>query len=69
LKRSRISQRKVDHTEEQLVWWVVVRRKTLSKHDFILREGEMAKHQAFVISGCSPYTVDAKGKEHHAIRS
>ena len=64
--RAYLKERQVTLTEEQLQWWEsLFIPKTLRKHDFILREGEMAKHMAFVISGCLRlYTVDAKGKEH-----
>ena len=39
--------------------------KPLSKHQFLLRAGEVWASQAFVTSGClRTYTVDGKGAEH-----
>ena len=39
--------------------------RTFRKGEFLLREGEVAKYGAFVVSGClRSYTVDNKGKEH-----
>ncbi len=39
--------------------------KKIRKHQFLLQEGEVARHIAFVNSGClRSYTVDAKGEEH-----
>jgi CRP-like cAMP-binding protein len=64
--REYLKEKKVELNDEQLAWWEsLFLPKTLRKNDFILREGEMAKHLAFVISGCLRlYTIDAKGKEH-----
>lgn len=39
--------------------------KKVKKGEFLLREGDMAKHGVFVASGClRTYTIDDKGKEH-----
>ncbi len=39
--------------------------KTVKRKEFLLKEGDVAKHQFFVISGClRTYTIDASGKEH-----
>ena len=39
--------------------------KRLGKGEFLLREGEISKHGAFVAKGClRSYTIDNKGKEH-----
>lgn len=39
--------------------------KKLKKHQFLLQEGEICRHIAFVNSGClRAYTVDHKGEEH-----
>ncbi len=39
--------------------------KKVKKGEFLLREGDMAKHGMFVASGClRTYTIDNKGKEH-----
>ena len=39
--------------------------KKVRKRRFLLQEGEICKHLAFVMSGCMrEYTVDARGEEH-----
>ena len=39
--------------------------KTVRKHQFLLEEGSVCRHLAFVNSGClRAYTVDQKGEEH-----
>src|SRR5262245_37310559 len=39
--------------------------RTLSSGDFLQRAGDVARHAAFVASGClRSYVIDAKGKEH-----
>ena len=39
--------------------------KTIKKHQFLLNEGEVSRHIAFVNSGClREYTIDNKGAEH-----
>ncbi len=39
--------------------------KKIKKHQFLLQEGDVCKHLAFVNSGClRAYTVDHKGEEH-----
>jgi CRP-like cAMP-binding protein len=39
--------------------------KRIKKHQFLLQEGEVCRHVAFVNSGClREYTVDSKGEEH-----
>ena len=39
--------------------------KKLRKHQFLLQEGEVSKHLAFVLKGCLRcYSVDDKGEEH-----
>jgi CRP-like cAMP-binding protein len=39
--------------------------KKIKKHQFLLQEGDVCKHIAFVNSGClRAYTVDHKGDEH-----
>jgi len=39
--------------------------KTIKRKGFLLQEGEVAKHQFFVTSGClRTYTIDSLGKEH-----
>jgi CRP-like cAMP-binding protein len=39
--------------------------KTIKKHQFLLNEGDVSRHVAFVNSGClREYTIDNKGVEH-----
>ena len=39
--------------------------KKVKKHEFLIREGEVAKYGIFVAAGClRTYTIDNKGKEH-----
>jgi CRP/FNR family transcriptional regulator, anaerobic regulatory protein len=39
--------------------------RTVKKHEFLMRAGEVSKHGIFVASGClRTYTIDDKGKEH-----
>lgn len=39
--------------------------KTIKKHHFLLNEGDICRHFAFVNSGClREYTIDNKGAEH-----
>jgi CRP-like cAMP-binding protein len=39
--------------------------KQVKKHEFLTREGEVAKYGIFVASGClRTYTIDNKGREH-----
>jgi CRP-like cAMP-binding protein len=39
--------------------------KTIKRKQFLLREGEVCKHSAFVVSGClRAYTIDKNGFEH-----
>ena len=39
--------------------------RNVKKHEFLVREGEVAKYGIFVASGClRTYTIDYKGREH-----
>jgi len=39
--------------------------KKVKKHEFLVREGEIAKYGMFIASGClRTYSIDNKGKEH-----
>ena len=39
--------------------------KTVKRKEFLLREGDVARYQFFVVSGClRTYTIDSGGKEH-----
>jgi CRP-like cAMP-binding protein len=64
--RDYLAEKKVDLTDEQFTQWTssFVPRK-VKKHEFLLSEGEVAKHTHFTVHGClRMYTVDNKGKEH-----
>ena len=58
--------KKIDLTEEEFERCTAYfTPKKLRKKQFLLREEEVCKHQAFVAKGClRSYTIDAKGKEH-----
>jgi CRP-like cAMP-binding protein len=61
-----IKEKSIDITNEQLDFWVsfFISRK-LRKNTFLLRDGEVCKYTAFVLSGCLKlYSIDNKGKEH-----
>jgi CRP-like cAMP-binding protein len=39
--------------------------KTIKRKELLLKEGDVARHQFFVLNGClRTYTIDANGKEH-----
>ena len=58
-ERGRFTDRELALVESLLV------PRTLPAGDFLQRAGEVAKHAAFVASGClRTYVIDAKGKEH-----
>ena len=51
--------------EEAFVNEVFTERK-IRRRQFILQEGDICKHNTFVVEGCfRMYTVDEKGKEHN----
>lgn len=51
--------------EEAIVAEVFTERK-VRRRQYILQEGDVCKHNTFVVSGCfRMYTVDDKGKEHN----
>jgi CRP-like cAMP-binding protein len=59
-------ERHIPITEEQaaLLKTLFIPQK-VKKGEFLLREGDTAKHGMFVVSGClRNYTIDNKGKEH-----
>jgi len=64
--RTYIKDRHVAVTDEQLDYWTrLLVPKKIKKGQFLLREGEVDKHLAFVAKGCLRlYMVDDKGKEH-----
>lgn len=44
----------------------VLKERTVKRRQFILQEGDICKHNTFVVEGCfRTYTVDDKGKEHN----
>ncbi|MGA9365569.1 MAG: Crp/Fnr family transcriptional regulator [Bacteroidota bacterium] len=63
--RAHIS-KKIDLTEEEFARCTTFFvPKKLRKKQFLLREEEVCRHQAFVTKGClRSYTIDTKGKEH-----
>lgn len=59
-------QRHIEPTKEEIETFLslLVPRKVKRK-EFLLKEGDIAKQQFFVVSGClRTYTIDANGKEH-----
>ena len=51
--------------EQDFVSEIFIERK-VKRRQFILQEGNMCKHNTFVVEGCfRMYTVDVKGKEHN----
>ena len=59
-------QRHIEPTPEEVeVFLSLAANKTVKRKDFLLKEGDVAKHQFFVLNGClRTYTIDAGGKEH-----
>src|SRR5262245_28113774 len=64
--RSYLAGKNVTLTEEQFSRWTSqFTERKIKKHDFLLKEGEVAKHSYFTVHGCLRlYTIDNKGKEH-----
>jgi CRP-like cAMP-binding protein len=59
-------QRHIDPTKEEIdIFSSLLVSKTVKRKEFLLKEGDVAKNQFFVVSGClRTYTIDASGKEH-----
>jgi CRP-like cAMP-binding protein len=59
-------QRHISPTNEEIqIFLSLVTPKTVKRKEFLLREGDVARNQFFVVSGClRTYTIDAHGKEH-----
>lgn len=59
-------QRHIEPTEEETqIFSSLAIIKTVKRKELLLTEGDLARHQFFVISGClRTYTIDAGGKEH-----
>ena len=54
-----LTEKDIDLLEEAFI------PRTLKKREFLLREGEVCKHFAFIVKGATrQYTVDAKGYTH-----
>lgn len=53
-------------TDDEIAYFVsLLHPKQLGRKQFLLKEGEICKYSAFVISGCfRGYTIDAQGQEH-----
>lgn len=52
--------------EEQTFVEEVFAERKVRRRQFILQEGDVCKHNTFVVEGCfRMYTVDEKGKEHN----
>ena len=64
--RNYLADKNIDLTDEQFSRWsAAFTQKKIKKHEFLLREGEVARNTYFTVSGClRMYTVDSKGKEH-----
>jgi CRP-like cAMP-binding protein len=64
--RAYLAEKKVELTDAQFnAWASLFTPKKVKKHEFLLNEGEVAKHAFFTVRGClRMYTVDNKGKEH-----
>jgi len=59
-------QRHIEPTSEEMeILLSLALLKTVKRKEFLLREGDVARYQFFVLSGClRTYTIDAGGKEH-----
>jgi CRP-like cAMP-binding protein len=59
-------QRHIEPTREETeVFLSLAVSKTFKRREFLLKEGDVARYQFFVIDGClRTYTIDAAGKEH-----
>jgi CRP-like cAMP-binding protein len=52
--------------EEKSIVEEVFKERRVKRRQFILQEGDICKHNTFVVEGCfRMYTVDDKGKEHN----
>jgi len=58
--------KRIDLTEEEFVRSLeYFHPRRLKRHQFLLQEGDVCKHVAFVVSGCLRcYSVDSEGEEH-----
>jgi CRP-like cAMP-binding protein len=52
-------------TEEEKYFTFLLKVKKLKKKQYLLQEGDIARHEYFVTKGClRTYTIDEKGQEH-----
>jgi CRP-like cAMP-binding protein len=52
--------------EEKSIIQEIFKEKRIKRRQFILQEGDICKHNTFVVEGCfRTYSVDDKGKEHN----
>ena len=58
--------RHISLTEEETAFFIsLLKPKWVAKGDFLLCEGEVCKHETFVVKGCfKTYNVDENGHEH-----
>ena len=58
--------KKTSLSDDRLDYWTsLLIPKKISRNEYLLREGEIARYTAFVAGGCLRlYSVDPKGKEH-----
>ncbi|MBS1919968.1 MAG: Crp/Fnr family transcriptional regulator [Bacteroidetes bacterium] len=56
----------IELTEEERIFFTsLLKLKKLRKKQFLLQEGEIARHEYFINKGClRTYTIDEKGQEH-----
>jgi len=51
--------------EEESIAGNLFRHKKYRKHQYILQEGDVCRHESFILSGCTrTYRLDEKGQEH-----
>ncbi|PSL43035.1 CRP-like cAMP-binding protein [Chitinophaga niastensis] len=58
--------RHIDPNREEIaIFLSLAVAKTVKRKEFLLMEGDVARHQFFVLNGClRTYTIDSVGKEH-----
>jgi CRP-like cAMP-binding protein len=58
--------RHIEPTKEEIEFFLsLLLSRTVKRKEFLLKEGDVARHQFFVVSGClRTYTIDSNGKEH-----
>jgi len=59
-------QRHIRPTKEEIeIFLSLLISKTVKRKEFLLKEGDVARHQFFVLNGClRTYTIDSNAKEH-----